>query len=884
MSELNSYKGNTFLPKAGTLKEITEEQQIEIAKCIMDPVYFGEKYFQIVHQKHGLIPMDFYDYQKDAVRKFYNSGKLVMAASRQSGKQEFATNEIPLFAGGFSTMEDLRVGDEIIGADGKKTTVVFKTEPQYLKSYRITFDDKTTIDVGADHLWTVRNRFRGHRSETLSIEQILNSNWRRKNSRGYHEFAYYIPNVKAVQYDSKSQAIDPYVLGIWLGDGAKSSSTFSCHVDDVKFYEEQGVHFSSDLSYERNSSKTVFTSRIVGIEKYLREYDLVNNKHIPFNYLYGDVTSRIALLQGLVDTDGWVDDVGSTHIQLSRKNERLIDDVYQLLTSLGLKVTRKHFENNNFKESAPSTRLSFFVDINEFVPCRIARKVARLKQLTQKRYVQSRTIQNIEEIVPQKAYCIQVDAVDSLYVTSRNYLVTHNTTAITVIILHEALFNKNKNIALLANKLSSAREILSRIKTAYEYLPDWLKGGVLKWNEGEIKFENGTRIFADASEGNSIRGKSIYLLYVDEAAFVEDWDTFSQAVLPTVSSVENSKIIFTSTPNGLNHFFYYCEAAKAKKSDFDYIEVPWWLVPGRDEKWKERTLAELNYDEMKFAQEYAVEFMGSSGTLISGAALKLMREAQPIKFDENLRIYSAPVKDHIYVMSVDTSRGKMLDYHCFQIIDISTTPYEQVCTFRNNRIPVPDYAAIVYRLAVHYNNANLLIELNDLGSQLADIVFMTYEYEHMLMTEAAGRAGRRISSGHSKRVDRGMPASEVTRNAGCMLLKSLIEQNQLKLNDKATIEEFKTFSLKGKKYQAEPGKHDDTVMPFVWFGWLTNQDYFKQLTDSDINKLLRETTEEEVEDQLLFFGIITNGVDVWDDDPTTLKSVSGDWFNQWMME
>jgi hypothetical protein len=884
LSEQNSYKGNSFLPKAGTLKEITEEQQVEIAKCMMDPVYFGEKYFQIVHQDHGLIPMDFYDYQKEAVRKFYQSGKLIMAASRQSGKAIDVETEIPLASGGFKKLKDLKVGDKIVGSNGRSTNVLFKSQVHYKKTYKITFDDDTSINACMDHLWTVKNRFRSHREETITTEQLFNSVWRRNNSRGYQEYAYYIPNVKPVEYNTREQLIDPYILGAWLGDGSKHGGRFFCHVNQKQFFESQGIEFCSQTSYNRTpGQENVFDNTIKGISGSLKHYGVTGNKHIPDDYMYGDIGQRIALLQGIIDTDGHVDSNGNVQIQLTNKVPRLIEDVYQLLTSLGFKVTRKTFLNSNFKTPTSSTRLSFTPDGSDFDVCRLPYKLVKIRHnLQRKRYVYSRTIQNIEEINTIPTQCIQVDAVDSLYATSRNYLITHNTTSITVIILHEALFNKNKNIALLANKLSSAREILSRIKTAYEYLPDWLKGGILKWNEGEIKFENGTRIFADASEGNSIRGKSIYLLYVDEAAFVEDWDTFSQSVLPTVSSVSGSKIIFTSTPNGLNHFFYYCEAAKEKKSNFDYIEVPWWLVPGRDEKWKEKTLAELNYDEQKFAQEYSVEFMGSSGTLISGAALKLMREATPIKQDLNLRIFVEPQKDHTYIMTVDTSRGKMLDYHCFQIIDISTRPYEQVCTFRNNRITVPDYASIVFRLAVHYNNANTLVELNDLGSQLVDILFMEYEYEHLLMTEAAGRAGRRVSSGHGKKIDRGMPASEVTRNAGCMLLKSLIEQQQLKINDKWTIDEFKTFSLKGKKYQAEPGKHDDTVMPFVWFGWLSNQDYFKQLTDSDINKLLREQSEEDIDDQLLFFGIVSNGIDPWDDDITVVKAVSGDWFDQWM--
>lgn len=427
----------------------------------------------------------------------------------------------------------------------------------------------------------------------------------------------------------------------------------------------------------------------------------------------------------------------------------------------------------------------------------------------------------------------------------------------TVILLHTALFNPNKLIAILANKGATAREILERVKRAYEYLPPFLKGGVKEWNKSSIEFENGSKIMAEASSSDNIRGKSVFLLYIDEMAFIEGWDEFSASVLPTLSSGETTKMIFTSTPKGLNHFYYYVEGARKKKNGYGLIEVPWYEVPGRDDKWKQKALEELNNDQQKFDQEYGLEFVGSSGTLISGAALKLMEYTNPLIKDPHLFQYKEKVGNHQYVMTVDTSRGKGLDYSTFHIIDVSTEPFESVCTYRNNMITPSDFAAVCERMATYYNNAFILVELNDLGSQVADLL---YDAEmDLVFTESRGRKGKQVSYGGG--AEKGITTTRGSKAEGCAMLKLLIEQNKLKICDKETIEELKVFSQKGDTYQAEPGKHDDLSMNLVLFGWLASVGFIDQLNDESIMEKLREKTEEDLENDLLPFGIVSDGRD-----------------------
>lgn len=461
-----------------------------------------------------------------------------------------------------------------------------------------------------------------------------------------------------------------------------------------------------------------------------------------------------------------------------------------------------------------------------------------------------------------KLYDYQEEALQEYLKYNRLCMLTSRqagkTTIATAIILHAALFNKNKNIALLANLQATAIEILDRIKEAFENLPLFLRVGIKIWNRKTVKFENGTTIFANASKGSSVRGKSIFLLYVDEQAFVDDWQDFAASTLPTISSNKDARIIFTSTPNGLNSFYEYCRLAKEGKNGYGYVEVPWYKVPGRDEEWKQKTLADINFDQQRFEAEYECAFLGSSGTLISGAHLKLL-EAQPITYQhEGLKVYKPKVGNHIYALIVDTSLGKGLDYSAFSIFDITSVPYEQVCTFRSNTMTPQDYAIVIKGMLNHYNDPIVLVELNcPAGTTVSEILFWDYEYENILMTESAGRAGKKIASGFGgNNVDRGVFTSTAVKATGCMMLKLLIEQKQLHVVDEETINELKTFSKKGKSYEAEEGKHDDLVMGLVLFAWLTTQEYFKQITEIDINHRLHELKDQDIEDYANGLGVM----------------------------
>jgi hypothetical protein len=471
-----------------------------------------------------------------------------------------------------------------------------------------------------------------------------------------------------------------------------------------------------------------------------------------------------------------------------------------------------------------------------------------------------------EGLTSFKMYDYQKDMVRS-FKDNRYSIVTTarqagKSTTTCAFILWYIIFHPDKTVALLANKGDTAREILGRVQLAYQHLPKWLQQGVVEWNKGSFVLENNSRVLAAATSASAIRGYTINLLFIDEAAFIENWDEFFTSVYPTISSGSESKIILVSTPNGLNHFHATWANAQKGQNGYHPILVHWTSVPGRDEKWKSETIAGMNFDLEKFDQEYNCEFLGSSGTLIAGWKLKELVSSNPILQKDGLTQFKPVEPNHVYMMVCDVSRGKGLDYSAFQLIDVTNMPYQQVGVYRNNAITPLDYADIIHRTAKAYNNASVLVEVNDIGEQVSTSLNYDFGYENVLFTENAGRSGKRITTGFGGgSVDKGIRTTKIVKSIGCSILKLLIEQNQLIVNDINTISELGTFSKKGTSYEAEPGKHDDLVMCLVLFAWLSDQQYFKDYTNINTLMSLRDKTEDDMEQDLAPFGFVDSGRD-----------------------
>ena len=512
-------------------------------------------------------------------------------------------------------------------------------------------------------------------------------------------------------------------------------------------------------------------------------------------------------------------------------------------------IERGYNGNVNLKRKGVSVEFSQEM-VGEFIKC------AQNPIYFAEKYIQ---IVHVDKgLIPITLYDYQKEIVDKITNNRRVTVVTSRqagkTTTAVAVILHYIIFNEHKTVALLANKGDAAREILDRIKIAYEALPKWLQQGVMEWNKGSVEFENGCKIIAGSTSSSAIRGKSISFLYIDETAFVENWDEFFASVFPTISSGETTKMLYTSTPNGLNHFYKTCQGAKEDSNGFEYVEVPWQKVPGRDDAWKQETLAAMDFDKQKFNQEFECGFLGSSGTLIDGAKLKTLVTQRPIAETPQMKVYEQPVKDHIYCLIADVSRGKGLDYSAFHVIDVTAMPYKQVFVYRDNTISPIDYASTIHNVLKRYNDAYTLVEINDIGGQVTDLLHHEFECESMLLTESAGRSGKRLSTGFSKNADKGIRTTKSVKAVGCNMIKMLIEQDQIIINDFDTVNEFSTFSRRGKTYQAESGRHDDLVMGLVLFGWMSDQIFFKEMTDINTVDKLKERNENDMIESLLPIG------------------------------
>lgn len=436
-----------------------------------------------------------------------------------------------------------------------------------------------------------------------------------------------------------------------------------------------------------------------------------------------------------------------------------------------------------------------------------------------------------------------------------------STTAVSYL-LHYAIFNDNSNIAILANKASTARDLLGRLQTAYENLPKWLQQGVFAWNKGSLEIENGSKILAASTSASTVRGGSYNIIFLDEFAFIPNHiaDQFFASVYPTITSGERTKVIMVSTPHGMNHFYRYWHDAERKLNKYVPTEVHWTEVPGRDSKWKEETIA--NTSAQQFAIEFECEFLGSVDTLIAPSKLRSLIYDNPIKKSGGLDVYENVKENSDYVITVDVARGVGADYSAFVVFDITTFPHVIVAKYRNNEIKPMIFPSIIHQVAKSYNNAFLLCEVNDVGDQVASILQYDLEYQNLLMCSMRGRAGQSVGQGFSgKKTQLGVKMSKTVKKIGCLNLKTMIEEDKLIFNDYEIISELTTFIQKHNSFEAEDGCNDDLAMCLVIYAWLVSQDYFKELTDQDIRARLYEDQEEQIEQDMSPFGFILNGTE-----------------------
>ena len=469
-------------------------------------------------------------------------------------------------------------------------------------------------------------------------------------------------------------------------------------------------------------------------------------------------------------------------------------------------------------------------------------------------------------LIPFDMYDFQVDMTrkfhDNRFNIAKLPRQSGKSTIVTSYLLWYVLFNANVNVAILANKAATSREMLQRLQLSYENLPKWLQQGILQWNRGSLELENGSKIMAASTSSSAVRGMSFNVIFLDEFAFVPNHiaDQFFSSVYPTISSGKSTKVIIISTPHGMNMFYKLWHDAEKGKNEYIPTEVHWSAVPGRDAAWKEQTIK--NTSEQQFKVEFECEFLGSVDTLISPSKLRVMPYHDPIKENKGLAIYKRPEPEHNYIITVDVARGTSQDYSAFCVMDTTTMPYEMVARYKNNEIKPIIFPNVIIDVAKNYNNAYILCEVNDIGGQVADIIQFDLEYENLLMAAMRGRAGQQLGQGFSgKKTQLGVKMSTAVKQVGCSNLKALIEEDKLLIPDYDTIAELTTFIVKGQSFAAEDGCNDDLAMCLVIFAWMAMQEYFKQMHDNDVRQRIYDDQRENIEQDMAPFGFISDGMD-----------------------
>jgi hypothetical protein len=489
-----------------------------------------------------------------------------------------------------------------------------------------------------------------------------------------------------------------------------------------------------------------------------------------------------------------------------------------------------------------------------------------------------------EGLIPFKPYECQKNFI-RLILNERKVIVRMGrqlgkTTCAAAAILWYTLFNENKTVSILAHKSSGAREVLERYQIMFEALPLWLQQGVKVWNKGNLELENGCKVFTAATTVSATRGKSVNWLYLDEAAMVPNniAEAFFTSVYPTISSGKTTKILITSTPLGYNHYWKLWNEAEQAKNGFIPLFIHYSEIPGRDEAWAEDQRRALG--DLKFAQEVLCEFLGSSKTLINAQTLARLSAKAPVIDTMGLNVYTNPKKDHIYIVVVDVSEGVGGDFSAFSIVDVTEAPYEVVAKYRDNTISPQLYPNVIVKAAKMYNNGYVLVEMNDVGGQVAQSVHEDLEYDNLLYTaQSDGRTF--LSAGYGGGTRMGVKTSKTVKKQGCLALKNMLEENQLLVFDADIISEFSTFIERQNTFKADEGYHDDLAMTLVLFGWATTQTLFKDLTNSNIRDRMYSEKMRAIEEEMPGAPDYDDGIN----NPHDREVIGGDlWLSKFAVE
>lgn len=808
-----------IVKKPNSKSSFTEATMLELVQCVEDPLYFMRSFMKIQHPIKGALPFEPYPFQLEIINAFHANRFTIALTARQMGKALKLTTPV-MTPDGFSTVGKLKVGDTIYGADGKPTNISFITETMTDHvCYDVKFSHGETVTADAGHLWTVRLPNRKGEIVTVTTERMLELHaFYKKNGQSVS-----IQHTAALEFEDQDSPVDPYIFGLWLGDGHSDEARITCHVSDYTHYLTAALNAGYELSEFRpdlRRPETGYFSIKGGFRAQIRTMGAMGNKHVPDSMIFTTVEKRLQLLRGLMDSDGTIEKNGVCRFYQS--NEEMIKKIRLLLSSLGIKST--HRVKKTTHKDCHVLAFSTSLDVAS-----LPRKKDRLKNLKNHPKNTRIYIDKIVEVNSVPVRCLQVDNADHLFLCGETLIPTHNTTVAAGYLLWKAMFTPDATILVTANKLNQALEIMDRIRFAYENLPNHIRAGITEYNKGTIAFDNGSKIVARATSSDAGRGLSITLLYLDEFAFVppnkaKDFWTSIQPVLSTGGSC-----IITSTPKSDEDQFAQIWKGAIDNVDeygnfrrdnlgrngFFAVKVPWSAHPERNEEWAAPFRESLG--EAKFRQEFECDFVTDDETLINPLTLAGMKGVKPEFYTGTVRWYKDPSPNKTYCVALDPSLGTGRDYAAIQVFELPDMI--QVAEWQHNMTAPRGQISNLLKMLMFIDQTLRddirqqgepeifwTVENNTIGEAVLQIIEDTGEerFPGIFVSE-------KKKKGASRRFRKGLNTDNKKKLSACARFKSLVESGRMLLNSDQLIKELKLFVASASSFAAKPGGHDDLV-------------------------------------------------------------------------
>ena len=805
------YQDDKLVKRAYTKVSYTKTQIDELKMC-MDPVdgplFFIQNFMYVQHPTKGREKLQLYDFQIELLKTYVGYKKSVNLLGRQLGKA-LAVDTPILTPTGYVNLGNLGIGDTVYGPDGKPTTITFITDTMYdHECYAVEFNHGETIIADKDHLWNV---IVGGVERTLTTAELI-------EKRKTYTKTICIKSADPIEFTKQDLEVDPYIFGLWLGDGGTVDSRITCHKDDFVEYKEKFKLSKYTLSEHRIDARSVTTGNftLYKLVTDLKKTAAWGNKHLPENYIFNSIENRLELLRGLMDSDGYCTAEG--YCSFSQSNLHFIEQVRVLLSTLGIKSTLSSKETGykiNYNLTFSTSRFEIFY---------LKRKSIRQKEILNHPKLTRLYFKDITPVTSVPVRCLQVDNDSHLFLAGKTLIPTHNTTVASGYLLWYAMFVEDSTILITSNKYDGAQEIMHRVRYAYENIPDHIRDGVKTYNKRSIDFANGSRIVATTTTENTGRGMSLSLVYCDEFAFVEPGiaKEFWTSLSPTLST--GGKCIITSTPNTDEDQFAEIWFGAEKMVDnngnettvgvngFKSFKAIWNQHPDRDQAWADREEAAIGED--RFLREHCGEFITFEETLINAVKLSQLTSMQPIRKTGQVRWFAPLRQECIYVVGLDPSMGTGGDNAAIQVVELPSLI--QVAEWSSNKAPIEEQVRILKRILSDIRdecNPEIYwsVESNTLGEAALVVIRDTGEENfagtmlHDPKNRLQGKTGRRA----------GFVTTNKSKLECCAKLKYLIESNKMKLNSKGILSELKVFVSRGNTFEARIGQTDDLIMAMI---------------------------------------------------------------------